>query len=164
MGDGRVAPADVGRGWNDAGVAFMTQIVFKTHGDQLDYVNGMHVLTFAEQGFAPLDIHGRRLGINSETLIAFAEAVNQSNKVGSLYPQAPISAVPRSCIRDTMDSAPLLRHLQEFTTSPVGHIKVSKLLLDFSTPRLPPHVEEAIAMVFGGHMPSQIDEVIVIRN
>ena len=92
----------------------MAKIVFQSHGDPLDYSGGLHVLTFAEIGFAPLDIHGRKLGISHDTLRAFSDGVNQADDVGSLYPQAPISAVPKSCIRDTMVPATLLGHLQAF--------------------------------------------------
>ena len=38
----------------------MTKITIKTHGDALDYL-GLHILTYAEEGFSPLGIHGRKL-------------------------------------------------------------------------------------------------------
>jgi hypothetical protein len=142
----------------------MVEIVYKSHGDALDYALGVHVLTFAEQGFAPLDIHGRRFGVDRDTLVAFADAVNRADEVGSLHPQAPISAVPRSCIRDAIVSGPLLGHLQGFIASTADNIQACRLLLDFSTPRLEKHVEEAIAIVFGRPVSSQIEEIIVIRN
>lgn len=142
----------------------MVELVYKSHADALDYARGVHVLTFAEQGFAPLDIHGRRLGVDRATRVAFADAVNRADQVGSLHPQAPISAVPRSCIRDAIVSGPLLGHLQVFIASNADHIQASRLLLDFSTPRLPHHAEEAIVKVFGGHVSPRIEEVIVIRN
>ncbi len=141
----------------------MTKKAFKSHGDPLDY-RDMHILTYAEEGFSPLGIHGRKLGVSREMLDPFVNAVNQANEVGSLHPQAPISAVPRSCIRDTTDPAILLGHLQEFMTANVDHIKARRLLIDFSTPRLQPHAQKAIAQIFAGPSANQIEEITVIRN
>ena len=142
----------------------MTKIVFQAHGDFLDYLGGLHVLTFAEDGFAPLNIHGERLGISRDILSAFSTAVNQADDVGSLYPQAAISAVPRSCIRDTIDPAPILGHLRAFITANASRMEATRLLLDFSTPRLQPHAQEAINEAFSEKNTSLIDEVIVIKN
>jgi hypothetical protein len=142
----------------------MAKIVFQSHGDPLDYSSGLHVLTFAEEGFAPLDIHGRKLGISRDTLSAFSDGVNQADDVGSLYPQAAISAVPRSCIRDTTDPARLLGHLRAFIQANASRMEATRLLLDFSTPQLQPHVQEAISKAFNQENTSLIVEVIVIKN
>lgn len=141
----------------------MTKITIKTHGDPLDYL-GLHILTYAEEGFSPLGIHGGKLGFSRDTLDAFVNAVNQANEVGSLHPQAPISAVPRSCIRETTDASLLLLHLQDFLTANAEHIKAKRLLLDFSTPRLQPHAQKAIAETFAGTSANQIEEIIVLSN
>lgn len=141
----------------------MTKITIKTHGDPLDYL-GLHILTYAEEGFSPLGIHGGKLGVSRDTLEAFVNAVNQANEVGSLHPQAPISAVPRSCIRDTPDSGLLVPHLQDFLKANAEHIKAKRLLLDFSTPRLQPHARKAIAETFPGPNANQIEEIIIISN
>jgi hypothetical protein len=142
----------------------MANIVYKTHADPQDYPPDLHILTFAEQGFAPLDIHGRRLGVSRDTLSAFSDAVNQAGDVGSLYPEAPISAVPQSCIRDTADPEPLLSHLREFISANAERMRATSLLLDFSTPRLQPHVQAAITAVFDEPGLSLISHIIVIRN
>jgi hypothetical protein len=142
----------------------MAHFVFKTHADPQDYPPDLHVVTFAEQGFAPLDIHGRRLGVSSETLSAFSDTVNQAGHAGSLYPEAPISAVPRSCIRDTTDAAPLIRQLQAFISANAQHIRATSLIFDFSTPRLQSHVRAAIAAISDEPDFSLINNVIVIRN
>lgn len=141
----------------------MTKITIKTHGDPLDYL-GLHILTYAEEGFSPLGIHSGKLGVSRDTLVAFVNAVNQANEVGSLHPHAPISAVPRLCIRDTTDPALLLGHLQEFMTANAEHINGRHLLLDFSTPRLQPHAQKAIAQIFAGPRANQIEEITVISN
>ncbi len=142
----------------------MANIIFKTHSDPIDYSGDIHILTFAEQGFAPLDIHGRRLGVSRDVLSALADAVNQADDVGSLYPQAPLSAVPQACIRDTADPAPLLRHLREFLSANSDLVKSACLVLDFSTPRLPPHADAAISRLSSSLKALEIRDVIVIRN
>lgn len=142
----------------------MMNIIFKTHSDPIDYSGDIHILTFAEQGFAPLDIHGQRLGVSRDVLSTFADAVNQANDVGSLYPQAPLSAVPQACIRDAADPAPLLRHLREFLSANTECMKPTCLLLDFSTPKLPKHAQEAISMVLKCIPSGGTQEIIIIRN
>lgn len=142
----------------------MAYIVYKTHADPQDYPPDLHILTFAEQGFAPLDIHGRRLGVSRDTLSAFSDAVNQAGDVGSLYPEAPISAVPQSCIRDTADPELLLSYLREFLAANAGHMKFTTLVLDFSTPKLPPHAEEAISMALKCSSAAFVGDVIIIKN
>ncbi len=142
----------------------IANITFKTHSDPIDYAGAIHILTFAEHGFAPLDIHGRRLGVSPDVLSAFADAVNKADDVGSLYPEAPISAVPRSCIRDPTDPEPLLSHLREFISANAERMRATSLLLDFSTPRLEPHVQAAINAISDEPGLSLISHITVIRN
>lgn len=50
-----------------------------THARDIDVqsdLGELHVLTYAEEGFSPLDIHARRYGIDSDQVRAFADAVN----------------------------------------------------------------------------------------
>lgn len=143
-----------------------SKIIFKTHGDPLDYTGGIHILTYAEEGFSPLEIHGRKLGVSRDTLATFSEAVNLANEVGSMFPNAPISAVPRSCIRDTDDTDQLVSHLKEFNNANSNHMKATILLIDFSTPRLPLHAQKAIGATFTDTEAAAcyFKEIIVIRN
>ena len=142
----------------------MTRIVCQSHEDPLDYSGGLHVLTFAEEGFAPLNIHGRRFGISRDILSAFSSRVNQRDEVGTLWPQAPISAVPQSCIRDTTDPTALLSHLREFIPAIPDDMKTTTLVLDFSTPRLPPHVEYTISKLHTDALFIGIAQIVVICN
>jgi hypothetical protein len=142
----------------------MTRIVCQSHEDPLDYSGGLHVLTFAEEGFAPLNIHGRRFGISRDILSAFSSRVNQRDEVGTLWPQAPISAVPQSCIRDTTDPTGLLSHLREFIPAIPDNMKTTTLVLDFSTPRLPPHVEYTISKLHKDALFIGIAQIVVICN
>lgn len=142
----------------------MTRIVCQSHEDPLDYSGGLHVLTFAEEGFAPLNIHGRRFGISRDILSAFSSRVNQRDEVGTLWPQAPISAVPQSCIRDTTDPTALLSHLREFIPAIPDDMKTTTLVLDFSTPRLPLHVEYTISKLQKDALFIGIAQIVVICN
>ena len=142
----------------------MTRIVCQSHENPLDYSGGLHVLTFAEEGFAPLNIHGRRFGISRDILSAFSSRVNQRDEVGTLWPQAPISAVPQSCIRDTTDPTALLGHLREFIPAIPDDMKTTTLVLDFSTPRLPPHVEYTISKLHKDALFIGIAQIVVICN
>ena len=47
-----------------------------------------HVVTYAEEGFAPLNIHAEGTGVEKEELVAFADEVNCRNETGSLFPRA----------------------------------------------------------------------------
>ena len=142
----------------------MSKIVYQSHGDPLDYSGDIHVLTFAEEGFAPLNIHGRRLGISGDILSAFSSRVNQRDELGTLWPQAPISAVPQSCIRDTADPTPLLRHLREFISTIPEDMKTTTLVLDFSTPRLPPHVQYTISQLHNDELFIGTSQIVVLCN
>lgn len=142
----------------------MTKIAFKTHADPLVYTPDLHVLTYAEEGFSPLDIHGRRLEVSRSILSKFSLAVNLTKETGTLHPTAPISAVPRDCIRDIEDVDLVVGHFLDFVKANTLYLSTPRLLLDFSTPSLPRHVYEAILQVFGAGTQSGIAEILVIRN
>ena len=132
-------------------------IMFKTYDESITYPPELHVLTSAEAGFSPLDIHAREFNIGREMVTSFAEAVNLSCEVGTLYPAAPISAVPQSCIRDTADPSQLERHLTGFLDANAKQIHATSLLLDFSTPKPSGHAQQAIAKVFAAPKIYEID-------
>ncbi len=139
-------------------------IVFKKHTDPLVYRTGFHVLTYAEVGFAPLDIYARNFALSRHALADFVEAVNGSGEVGTLYPAAPISAVPQACIRDTAEPGALEGYISEFVRGNARHIHASYLLFDFSTPRLPRHAEEALACILKSPLDHEISEITIIKN
>ena len=58
-----------------------------------------HILTFAETGFAMLNIYGRMYNVEERAIHEFAEEVNRRDEPGTLLPLAPLSAVPRKYIR-----------------------------------------------------------------
>jgi hypothetical protein len=125
--------------------------------------NEFHCLTYAEEGFAPLNIWTRDSGLNKEELVAFADSVNRRNEPGSLYPRAPISAVPRLLIRDQSDSEALCLSIRHFFRANATSIKASKIILDFRTPKVAPFVERAIDLSLHSPDISFIEEIVVIK-
>jgi hypothetical protein len=63
-----------------------------------------HYLVVAEDGFSMLRQYGEQAGLDRKTIKAFADEVNRRDEGGSLYPQAPISAIPRRYLRDCGDN------------------------------------------------------------
>ena len=125
--------------------------------------NEFHCLTYAEDGFAPLDIWTRDMGITKEELIAFADSVNRRDEPGSLYPRAPVSAVPRRLIRDQRDSQALCLAIEDFFRNNAATIRSTKVVLDFRTPKVAPFVERAIDLSLRSTDISLIDELVLIE-
>lgn len=142
----------------------MAMIVFRSSQQPMVYPPGLHILTFAEDGFSPLDIHARHFQIPRPAVCAFAESVNRNAEVGSLNPEAPISAVPRSCVRDTNDPDALIGYLTDFLDANASLLQARCLLLDFRTPNLQKHVREAIDEVFTDKAAWEFGDVIVVEN
>ena len=124
---------------------------------------GYHVLTYAEEGFAPLNIHAAPYDLPKEDLVAFAHEVNRRQESGSLHPRAPLSAVPRAVIRDSRNTQALAGHILEFLAANFDHIKASVLVCDFRTPDLGAHVIPAITSALRSQTASILDEVVVLE-
>lgn len=127
--------------------------------DRGDY----HVLTYAEEGFSPLDIHGRPMGIDKDRQVAFCDRVNERFETGSLFPQAAISAVPRSLIREGQDANALAKHIGDFLKANVQTIEATKIICDFRTPNVEAFVVAAIETVMKWPDASIIDEVVIVE-
>ena len=127
--------------------------------DRGDY----HVLTYAEEGFSPLDIHGRPMGIDKDRQVAFCDRVNERFETGSLFPQAAISAVPRSLIREGNDAIALAKHIADFLRANVQTIKATKIICDFRTPNVAAFVVIAIEAAMNRPDASIIDEIVIVE-
>lgn len=123
-----------------------------------------HVLTYAEEGFAPLNLHTKDSGITKDTLVEFSDKVNRRNQTGSLYPQAPVSAVPRLLLRDLNDVEALGLSLEHFYRINATRIRATKVLLDFRTPNVESFVMKAIERALRSPDVGFIDELIVIDD
>ena len=95
-----------------------------------------HILTFAECGFSPLDIYCRE-PIGHATMNKFADRVNQSLEVGTLYPVFPLSAVPRPWIRGPRDDDALEHAFAQFLEMIRDKMHGTELVVDFRTPMAP---------------------------
>lgn len=102
-----------------------------------------HWLTYAEEGFAPLNIRtaGR---LSNKVLRDFADQVNQSDESGSLHPKAPVSAIPRRLVRSCDDAQEVVPFILDFFKANASHIKAGVVALDFNTGRgVAPYLLEA---------------------
>jgi hypothetical protein len=124
---------------------------------------GYHVLTYAEEGFAPLNIHAAPYHLSKEDLVAFAQEVNRKQESGSLHPRVPLSAVPRTVIRDSRNAHALARHILEFLAANFEHIKATVLVCDFRTPSLGSHVLPAISTALRSPTASILRDIVVLE-
>jgi hypothetical protein len=92
---------------------------------------GEHVLTVAEAGFSMLDQYAR-FGHNVavEDIRRFAARVNDADEAGSLFPVAPISAVPRKYLRGEADPAGVFRHAADFLKANAATMHACRILID----------------------------------
>lgn len=125
--------------------------------------SAFHVLTYAEEGFAPLNMHTEAHGFDGTMLRSFADAVNSRDETGSLHPRAPVSAVPRRFIRDSRDVATLARQIETFLVANTETIHSGKILFDFRTPRVELFVFLAIEKALAGNL-AGLDEVVVLEG
>ena len=122
-----------------------------------------HVLTYAEDGFSPLDIHARRFGIDREQVRVFADLVNDRSCVGSLHPQAPISAVPRELVRDRKDVDALAASIAEFLLTNRETIGARRVVFDFRTPSVPAFAIAALDAAIKTDIGSALQEVLILE-
>lgn len=91
-----------------------------------------HVVTYAEEGFAPLNIYAEGTGVEKDELAAFADAVNRRNEAGSLFPRAAISAIPRAMGRGRPSKKEIRNHIAAFLEANRRSIRAQKVMFDFS--------------------------------
>lgn len=132
---------------------------------------GWHILTVAEAGFSMLDIYGRHHnGISIEAIQQFADRVNQTDESGTLYPRAPISAVPRRFFRELSSSHDpdvlndFKRHIRDFLAANASTIHADRVLVDFHVSSSPVPLDYLYAAeeVFRDQRPDATLEEVVI--
>jgi hypothetical protein len=132
-----------------------------------------HVLTVAECGFSMLDLYGRKLhGIDLNVLRDFADRINEKDESATLYPSAPISAIPKRFLRElaTITQATVMR---QFETKVSGFLATNRLtirarnvLVDLrvSSHAVPSQYIEATENIFrGAARDSPIEQVIIFE-
>lgn len=74
------------------------------HAQRSNTVNqfkGFHCVCIAENGFSMINQYaGHLYGVSHEVIREFCESVNRRNEMGSLYPLAPVSALPSHFVRE----------------------------------------------------------------
>lgn len=122
-----------------------------------------HVLTYAEEGFSPLSIHGSASGISKQQLVAFSSQANERFETGSFHPKAPLSAIPRALIRDMDDENALCKQIVEFLRVNAATVKATKIIFDFRTPKVKSFVIAAIESAMNSPEASTIEDAVIIR-
>jgi hypothetical protein len=122
------------------------------------------VLTYAEEGFAPLNIYTRDSALSKDQLVQFAALVNDRKEVGSFYPSAAVSAVPREAIRDHQDVHALRRYIEEFFRANAQSIRAKKVIFDFRIPSIPRFVATAIRDAITCPDAAFVEEVVVVND
>jgi hypothetical protein len=128
-----------------------------------DIIDDFHVLTYAEEGFSPLNIHGGRLKVDRKVIVAFAEAANTRSEAGSMYPVAPISAVPRELIRDRTDVTALAASIAGFFQMNRETIKARRVLVDFRTPTVPDFAVLALNTALESTADPGLEEILILE-
>ena len=123
-----------------------------------------HCLTYAEEGFAPLNQFTKNFDINQNGLIAFADKVNSRDEAGSLYPNAPVSCIPRKCVREIFGYRDLEKHIKAFLDANKKSIRSKHLVIDFGVPRLHRNVWQVLDDMDRENIFEDFDQVVVIDN
>lgn len=134
-----------------------------------------HVLLVGEEGFSMLNIFAEHMyGIPRDVLIAFANKINDEDQTGTLYPAAPVSAIPRRYQRPderrpgvgipNTTMADFRRHIGEFVKANRLHIRATRVLVTlfmggpYETPR---RFTDAIEEVFRAEDDGTIEELVI---
>lgn len=131
--------------------------------DFRELVGEYHVLTYAEDGFSPLDTHARRLGVDLEKVRAFVDAVNAHSEVGSLHPYAPISAVPQCLVRERQDVAELAGYIGSFLRTNRETLHAQRLVFDFRTPSVPAFTVQSLNLAIKTEGGCGLNEILILE-
>ena len=140
----------------------MTRLVRKPLSQMGSLPDFAHILTYAEEGFSPLSMHCRTYRVPKEEEKAFVAAVNQRDETGSLYPRAPISAIPRRLIREPSDYATIGRALTDFLAANRNTIHATRVWVDFGCPAVSKILELVVGDVMVGPEDSDLEEVVLL--
>ena len=103
-----------------------------------------HILTFAETGFAMLNIYGEIYGVEGRVIEEFAKEVNRLDEPETLLPVAPLSAIPSKYIRGEEDAPALTEQIVRFLAGYAQTTPATCLLMDFRAGLHRPFVVEAM--------------------
>lgn len=140
--------------------------IFKTKNvPELARKGHYHILTFAETGDSVLADHVQYFGIEREILEKFVEQANETDESGTLYPKAPISAIPSKYLRASNNVQELQKQIMEFLNANQQIMRSKRLLLDFrigaeDSNFIGEACHKALKSKFAGHL----EEVIIMKE
>ena len=114
------------------------KIYRKEQDSDFEQWRAWHVLTISKIGLSALDLYARGMhGVDTEIINKFAAQINRDNAAGTLYPKAPVSAIPWRYF-DYLEEYDLLNHLdafernlKEFIDLNRDKIHARRILVDF---------------------------------
>jgi len=145
------------------------QITTRRHDAATDKSERYHVLVFAEAGFSKLTIYGNhRCGLDLDVIRRFGDEVNARDDLGTMWPIAPISAMPRRVVRDSTDADQVAHFVLEFWRPNAEVVRSSRVLIDLAGPELRPHarqgVTQALAQLEAGTKHHEVTEVVIVEE
>lgn len=138
------------------------KFLLKKLNDILPTIQDYHVLTYAEEGFSPLDIHTRKYDYPSEVLKELVINSNLSDQVQTMLPHCNLSIIPRRFIRGPVSTIELHKKLLEFFDLNASEIKANKFIFDFRTNELQRYILDAIYMLSHDVELRSVEEIIII--
>ena len=122
-----------------------------------------HVLTYAEEGFSPLNIHTRKYDLGEEFLKENAYTSNENDKICTIFPVCNLSMVPRRFVRKPTSSIELYAKFLEFFELNALEIKAKKFIFDFRTHELQQYILDAIYMLKSNNTLGDVEEILIIK-
>jgi hypothetical protein len=147
------------------------KITRRKQDDNFDKWRDWHILTVGEAGFSMLNVYGDHMhGVDSDIIRSFADRINRQDESGSLYPRAPISAIPKRFFRDILKKNipkylnEFKHHIIEFIEAYRSEIHARKILIDFhvSPETVPESYLSATEEVLREHAnENEFDEIVL---
>jgi len=146
------------------------KIIRQAHDSDSDKWRDWHILTVAESGFSTLAFYGQEIhGLDSERISNSADLVNSRDEPGSLFPEVPVSALPKRFFRDIPEAdipnhlTRFKRLLKDFLLAKRARVHANKLLIDFHVSAAPVS-EPYLAAVEAVHIPHQGKSIKILCN
>lgn len=134
-------------------------------GELVPPSEGEHLLTVADTGFSMLDRYARNDHcISFEEIRRFVDEVNAKDELGSLFPRAPISAVPRKYLRGQAEPGGVFRHIANFLEINASSIRAKRVIIDLRVDleRVPPLVISACKQALEEADAHLLKEVLIV--
>jgi hypothetical protein len=148
-------------------------ITRKEQDNNFEQWRDWHVLTMAKPCMAALELYARGMhGIDIEAVQEFADKVNRNDDVETLYPTAPVTAIPFRYFTYIEEfELPIYledfkRHIKEFIELNRTKIHARKILVDFhrDSDNVPDFHLTTTERAFREYLTeNEVDEVVVLR-